>query len=150
MAKYEVVNTRVETEFEEQQRKWFEQQVIGSPAALDEAARLIIGLVTGLLGVLFGVLAISKEPLPIYLRVPAIRAMGAGAVVLLLLALVVALAVVLPRRWTFKPAKPESQTATFEQLRAYKERALSIAVVAFGLGIAILGVVLVAALLTMA
>ena len=149
MARYEVVNVRVETEMEEQQRKWFEQQVIGSPAALDEAARLLIGLVTGLLGVLFGVLAISKDPLPAYLRVPAIRGLGAGAVVLFLLALLAALVVVLPRRWTFKPAKPASQAATFEQLRDYKERALTAAVVAFGFGIAVMAIALVLALLTM-
>lgn len=150
MAKYRVVGIREATAEEKAQEDWFVQQVLESPTRLEEAARLLIGLVTGLLTVLFGVLAIEKDPLPAYLRAPLVRELGALAVMLLLLGLVAALVVVLPRDWKFNPAALLSQAAVFQRMLRYKSRALTVATIAFALGIAVLASVLVIALLTLA
>ncbi len=150
MARYRVVGIREATAEEKAQEDWFVQQVLESPTRLEEAARLLIGLVTGLLTVLFGVLAIDKDPLPVYLRAPLVRELGALAVLALLLGLVAALVVILPRDWKFNPAELSTQTATFQNMVRSKSRALTVATVAFALGIAVLASVLVMALLTMA
>lgn len=149
MAKYRVVGIRVETEEEKRQREWFEKQVLASPDHLDEAARLIIGLVTGLLGVLFGVLAIANDPLPAYLRDPNIRGLGGWSVALLLGGLLAALFVVLPWRWTFKPRVPASQAATFAAILRSKSIALTIAAILFGAGVVFLAALLIFALAKM-
>ena len=150
MTKYRVVSIREETPAEAAQRKWFEKQVLAAPDNLEAAARQIIGLVTGLLGVLFGVLAVASDPLPAYLSSPGIRGAGVASVVLLLLGLVTALIVVLPSRITVSSAKPEDQAAAFNQLLQHKSRALRVAVIAFALGLIALGVALVLALFTVA
>jgi hypothetical protein len=150
MPSYRVVGVRVESPSEQAMRDWFAQQVLESPKNIEEGARLLIGLVTGLLGVLFTVLAVAQNPLPAYLHLPYIRYLGALAVVLVLVGLVAALDVVLPREWRFKPAKPASELETFRQIVHYKSRSLTIASMAFGAGIAVMAIALVAALLTMA
>ncbi len=148
MAKYRLVGVREETPAEAARRKWFEKQVLASPDNLEAAARLLVGLVTGLLGLLLGVLTVASDPLPGYLRLPSVRALGVAAVVLLLLGLLAALVVVLPRRVVAASTRPESQAAAFERLLRRKATALAVATAAFGLGLAALGAVLVLALLT--
>ncbi len=148
MPSYRVVGTRVESPAEQEMRDWFAKQVLESPRNLEEGARLLIGLVTGLLGVLFSVLAIANDPLPAYLRLPYVRYLGAVAVFFVLVGLVAALDVVLPREWRFKPAKPASELETFHQIVRYKARSLTIASVTFGVGIAVMAIALVLALLT--
>ena len=56
-----VLSMREETSEEKKLREWFEAQALESPKNLEDAARLLIGLVTGLLGALFGVLTVSAE-----------------------------------------------------------------------------------------
>jgi hypothetical protein len=95
-----------ETSEEKKLREWFETQALESPKNLEEAARLLIGLVTGLLGALFGVLTVSAETLPAYLSLSAVKWCGILAVVLWLLSLLCALVVVTPRRWQSDASKP--------------------------------------------
>ncbi len=147
MAKLRVVGIREETPAEAAQRDWFEKQALASPGNLEEAARLIIGLITGLLGVLFGVLTITAEHPPAYLALPIVRYLGAAVVVVLLVALLAALAVVLPLRLVTNSAKPDDQAKAFAALLRTKANVLMVAVIAFGLGIAGLSGVLVLALL---
>ncbi|MGB8647613.1 MAG: hypothetical protein WCF84_20435 [Anaerolineae bacterium] len=142
MSKYEVVGVRAETDGEKAQREWFQKAVQDSPARLEEAARLFIGLVTGLIGVLFTVLSIVKNPQPQYLDLPGVRVFGAGVVVLLLISLGAALFVVVPGRWTFNPAVPASEVAVFNEMLRRKSTALTLAAVFFGLGVLALAVVL--------
>ena len=149
MPSYRVVGTRVESPSEQEMRDWFAKQMLESPQNLEQGARLLIGLVTGLLSVLFGVLALAQNPVPAYLHLPYVRYLGAVAVVCVLVGLVAALDVVLPREWRFKPAKPASELETFHQIVRYKARALTVASVAFGAGIAVIALALVLALLTM-
>jgi len=147
MAKYRVLGIRKETPAEAARREWFEKQVLVSPDNLEAAARLLIGLVTGLLGVLFGVLTLEAEKLPEYLRFYVVRGLGITTVVALLSSLLAALVVVLPKRWVSSSSRPASQMAVFERLLRRKSRALTVAVVLFGLGLAALGTVLVMALI---
>lgn len=101
-----VISTRLETEQEKQTGDWFSAQALESPKTLDEAARLLVGLVTGLLGALFGVLTVSAEKLPPYLSFPLVKLFGVAAVLLWLAALLASLAVVLPRRWRADAGAP--------------------------------------------
>jgi hypothetical protein len=149
MTKYVVENIREELPAEKAVHDWFQTQSLASPDSLEQAARLIIGLVTGLLGALFGVLTVASTPLPAYLHEPTIRWLGAIAVALFLVSLLASLAVVFPRRWTFNPAQPATQVAVFQKILEHKSSALLVATIAFGAGIVALAVVLVIVLLTL-
>ena len=149
MTKYVVENIREETPAEKAMYEWFQKQSLASPDTLEEAARLIIGLVTGLLGALFGVLTVASNPLPDYLHNPIVRALGAVGVMLFLFALVASLVVVYPRRWSFNPAMPASEIATFGKILNRKASALVVATLAFGAGIVALAVILVVVLFTL-
>ena len=144
----EADKSRAETPEERALRKWFAQQALASPDALEAAARTILSLVTALLGVLYGVLAVAEDPLPAYFRLPAVRWLGVGTVGALLVALVGTLGVVLPQRIQVSSARPDQQASAFAALLARKSRWLTVAVIAFGLGLVALGAVLVIALLT--
>lgn len=141
-----VVGIRTENDDEKRMREWFEAQRFESMKNLEEAARLLIGLVTGLLGALFGVLTVSAETLPVYLSLPAVKWCGVLAVVLWLSSLLCGLVVVTPRRWQSDAGKPESQSRVFNAMLGYKSRWLRDAVLLFGGGIIALGFVLVVAL----
>ncbi len=143
-----LLSIRDETEEEQKLREWFDDQALESPKNIEEAARLIIGLVTGLLGVLFGVLTISAETLPAYLSAPLVKACGVAAVILWLISLLAGLFVVLPIEWQVNVSRPTSQAKTFSELLQYKSIWLTISGIAFGLAVIALGVVLVFALIT--
>ena len=142
-----VLSMREETAEERRIREWFATQALESPKNLEEAARLVIGLVTGLIGVLFSVLTISADKLPGYLSLPGVRALGVAAVVLWLLSLLFGLLVVVPFQWQINPSKPASEKATFEQLLAHKSRWLTASVICFWVGVTALGIILALALL---
>ena len=147
MARMRVLSVREETPAEAEMRHWFAGQALASPDTLEAAARLIVSLVTGLLTLLFGVLAVAGDPLPAYLGYGLVRALGVVCVVALLAALGAALAVILPRRLEADPARPQTQADAFAGLLARKAGWLRGAVVAFGLGVAALGLALIVALL---
>lgn len=141
-----VLSIREENSEEKKLREWFETQALESPKNLEEAARLLIGLVTGLLGVLFGVLTVSAETLPSYLSLPAVKWCGILAVALWLLSLLCALVVVTPRKWQSDTGKPETQNQIFNAMLIHKSRWLKSSVILFGTAIFALGVVLIIAL----
>lgn len=143
-----VLSIREESPTEKSLREWFAAQRLESPKAIEEAARLLIGLVTGLLGALFGVLTVSAEKLPGYLALPLVRWAGVAAVALWLLSLLASLVVVLPRKWQSAPGLPQSQERTLSNLLAHKANWLTASVCLFGAAVVMLGVVLVVALLT--
>lgn len=90
-------------------------------------------------------LAVAEDPLPAYFRLPAVRWLGVGTVGALLVALVGTLGVVLPQRIQVSSARPDQQASAFAALLARKSRWLTVAVIAFGLGLVALGAVLVIA-----
>ena len=142
-----VISIREENSAEKNLREWFETQALASPDNLEEAARLLIGLITGLLGALFAVLTISAEKLPAYLSLPLVRWSGVAAIVFWLLSLLCGLAVVLPRRWQTAPGRPATESSTFSEILVFKSNWLVLAVITFGIGTLALGIVLVNALL---
>ena len=139
---------REETNEEKAVREWFEKQALASPDNLEAAARLLIGLATALLGVLFGVLTLKGGPLPAYLQSPLVRGLGIGTVVAVLCGLLAALAVVMPDLYRVSSRRPDKQQEAFQQLLRRKSRYLTYAVVGFGLGILLLGLTLIAALIS--
>ena len=143
-----VVTTRIETEEEAETRKWFSAQALESPKTLDEAARLLIGLVTALLSALFGVLTVSADKLPPYLSLPLVKISGVAAIVLWLAALLLSLWVVLPRHWRADASKPTEQKQVFAQILVHKSRWLAAAVICFGLAVLTQAIVLITALLS--
>ena len=147
MVKVRVVGTHEETPDEAALGRWFAKQALASPDTLEAAARLLISLVTGLLTILFGVLAVAKDPLPAYLGAWGLRLLGVACVGALLVALLAALYVVLPQRLEADAARPDTQAQVFEALLRRKAGWLRAAVIAFGLGIVCLGAALIVALL---
>src|SRR5687768_9231076 len=127
-----VLSIREEIPEEKKLREWFETQSLESPKNLEEAARLLIGLVTGLLGALFGVLTVSAETLPAYLSLPLIKVFGVGAVGLWLASLLCGLVVVTPRKWQSDAGKPDTQSLIFKEILNYKSRWLRMSVILFG------------------
>ena len=142
-----VVSIREENPEEKRLREWFETQALASPNTLEEAARLLIGLVTGLLGALFGVLTISAEHLPAYIHLPLVQVCGVIGVILWLVALLAGLVVLLPRKWQPAPGRPDTESKTFQAILGRKSLWLTVSVSAFGMATLALGIVLVAALL---
>ena len=143
-----VISIREENSEEKKLREWFEAQALESPKNLEDAARLLIGLVTGLLGALFGVLTVSAETLPAYLSLPVVKGFGVGAVGLWLASLLCGLVVVTPRRWQADAGKPDTQSQVFRQLLNHKSKWLRRSVALFGAAIIALGIVLITALLS--
>ena len=147
MPEYQVVETRPPSPEEERLADWFAEQQLKSPDHLEAAARQMVGLVTGLIGLLLGVVAIAEKPLPSYLAWPLLRWLTVVGIVLLLLALVAGLAVLWPRRWAVSSRSLTDQRQTFEAILQRKARALSAGMVLFCLGVAALAAVLVLAVL---
>jgi hypothetical protein len=141
------VYIREETPEEAALRDWFDEQALAAPDNLEAAARLIITLVTTLIGLLLGVLAVAGEPLPGYFNYPSVRWLGVAAVGLLLIALAAALVVVFPFRQAVDRNRPSEQRDAFQRILERKSAALRIAAFCFGLGLLALGAVLVIALL---
>jgi hypothetical protein len=143
-----VLSIREESAEEKRVREWFETQALESPKNIEDAARLLIGLVTGLLGALFGVLTVSAEKLPAYLSIPSVKWCGVIAVALWLLSLLAGLFVVTPRRWVSNAGRPDTQTQTFRELLKYKSAWLTTSVILFGAAVIALAIVLITALLS--
>lgn len=141
-----VISTREETSEEKKLREWFETQKLESPKNLEDAARLLIGLVTGLLGALFGVLTVSAETLPAYLSFTSVKVCGVLAVVLWLLSLLYALVVVMPLKRRSNSGMPKTQSEAFKSMLEQKSNWLISSVILFASGVIALGVVLIVAL----
>lgn len=143
-----VISIREENSEEKKLREWFETQSLESPKNLEDSAKLLIGLVTGLLGALFGVLTVSAETLPAYLSLPIVKGFGVGAVGLWLASLVCGLVVVTPRRWQSNAGKPDTQNQVFKEILQHKSAWLRASVILFGTAIIALGIVLITSLLS--
>jgi hypothetical protein len=128
--------------------KWFSQQKLTSLDTLEAGARTILGLITGLVGILFGALTVAAENLPSYMQFPAVRALGAMSVAALLVALMGALLVLLPAETRVSSHRLDRQAQAFERLLKRKSRWLAVTVIAFVAGVDALGIVLIVALLT--
>lgn len=150
MSDIQVNKVEIAAPEEEALRQWLAEQRLKSVDNLEGAARQIITLVTALLGVLFTVLAVSKEPLPAYLQLAMLRNLGIVCVVALCLALGFALPVVLPLAYRHFPHRPDKQQELFAHLLRRKANLLIVAAVFFFVGLLALSLVLVLALIHVA
>ena len=147
MSESQVTGVRALTPEEERLADWLAEQHLKSPDRLEAAARQIVGLVTGLVGLLVGVAAVTEQPLPPYMAWPCLRWLMVASLVLLLVSLAAGMVVLWPRRVVYSPHKMAEQRAVFEGILRRKARALGVAIVCFALGIALLAAVLALAVL---
>jgi hypothetical protein len=146
MTAVELVGIHEETPTEAALAEWFAKQSLASLDTLEAAARTILGLVTALIGALFGVLTVASDKLPAYLGYVTVRVLGVVSVVGLMTALIGALGVLLPSEVQVSSHRPDEQAQAFEKLCEHKSRWLKAAVIAFGVGVDALGLVLIVAL----
>lgn len=99
---------------------------------LEDAARQIIGLVTALLTLAAGLLALGGEPVTPLLATWPVLAAGGATLLLLLLALIASLDVVLPAAYRFRAASLADRRAAYEEMLARKANSLRAAVYFFG------------------
>jgi hypothetical protein len=139
---------RLESAAEASLRTWFEEQEKAALSSLEEGARQIIQLVTALLGLMLGVLALGSDKLEASLQQPGVIIPGLVAVAALLVAVVAALVVVLPLfGYGYNPAQPATQQQAWARMLRRKVIGLRLAVIAFGLGLAALAWLIVTMLL---
>ncbi|NPA92659.1 MAG: hypothetical protein GXO56_03160 [Chloroflexi bacterium] len=150
MREYHIQSVRPPRADEDALAGWFEAQRLKSPDTLEAAARQIVSLVTTLLGLLWAVLALGNDQTPAYVGQPLVGWLGVGVVVLLLAALACALAVLYPRRFEVPLHNVAAQRAAFEALMRHKATWLARAWWCFYCGVALLGVIVILALLAAA
>lgn len=148
MREAEILEEHVETEAEAALRAWFAEQEIKSPDTLDAAARLLTGLVTGLLGTLFGVLTLAEEASkqPAYMASGIVRMLGIISVLGLLGALGFSLSALMPGKLNIGAARLDEKKQAFQHLLEQKAGAVKIAAIAFLGGVTALAFVLIIAL----
>ncbi len=112
---------------------------------LEDAARQIITLATTLLTLAVGLLALGGDPVPAALAEMPVIGAGGAALVALFLALVAALDVVVPARYSYRQGSLADRRQALDAMLAHKRRALSAAVLFFGF--AMLGLLVLAGLL---
>lgn len=109
--------------------------------ALEAGARQLIGLVTTLLGLFFGVLAFKDEPA--YLASPMIKMIGTFSAMGYIAALFTALAVVLPRELNVPRYDLTAMRELLGDLYKHKSRFLSLSQACFAFGtLALLALIL--------
>jgi hypothetical protein len=119
-------------------RIWFSEQRAKNLDRLEEGAKAIAQLVTGLYGVLFAILAFSSDPAPAYLRDGTVRFLGVGAVGAFFLALLATLAVIFPRANAYKQDELTSMRRARKQMEQIKSWGLILGLVFFLIGMAYL------------
>lgn len=129
-----------ETEADRRLREWFDNQERENVNRLEEGAKTIIQLVTGLYGALFAVLALADQP--VFLAQRSVQVAGTVAMLFYLAALFAALAVVFPTRHVYQEDNLTSMQLALKQMLASKLFALRVALVAFLIGSASLALVI--------
>ncbi|MBA3944334.1 MAG: hypothetical protein H0X37_07195 [Herpetosiphonaceae bacterium] len=126
-----------ETASDRARREWFEEQEKKNTDRLEDGAKTITTLVTGLYGVLFGVLALSTHPE--FLKRPSVQWLGTAGVVVFFLALLAALTTTYPWPNLAQRDNVTEMEAAYTALVKRKVWSLSVALVAFVVGTLLLG-----------
>ncbi len=119
---------------EEALHAWFAEQEKDPTKQIDAGAQQIIQLVTALYAVIFGVLAFASDPMPAYLAQANVRIFGLVTVVAYLVALLAALAVIMPGAYRYAKASQTRLEATFAAVMRRKVWGLGVALFCFALG----------------
>ena len=125
-------------------REWFDDQQRRSLDRLQEAAKTVIQLATGIYGVLFAVLVLSNRPA--YLQQPLVRIFGTLSMIALFAALLAAYFVVQPRKVTWQEDNLTDMRRAYQEAEQRKGWWLNTALVAFLVGAGSLGFVIVVVL----
>lgn len=134
------IRTRPPTPEETALNEWFAEQEKDPSKTLEEAAKQIIHLVSALYAVVFGILAFADNPA--YLGLLMVRLSGTVVVLTYLIALISALFVVMPRRYTYASASQNQRQIVFDKIIGRKANLLRIAWISFGLASIALAVLL--------
>lgn len=129
-------------------RTWINEQRAKNLDRLEEGAKAIAQLVTGLYGVLFAILAFSSNPVPAYLRDPLVRGFGTVAIGAFFLALLSTLAVIYPRATSYKQDELTSMRRARKSMEQFKTWGLGLGLVFFLIGMACLGALIIKLLWT--
>lgn len=122
-------------------REWFETQRRGNIERLIAGGQTLIQLITGVYGVLFGVLALNDQPA--YLKQPTVQWFGSIGVCLFFVALITATTVVVPRRNPYQANNLTELPQVYRDIVKRKATMLMVAQVCFVLGIGcVVGVIL--------
>ena len=111
--------------------QWFADQRTKSVDNLEAAARQIITLCTTLLGVLLGLMSLTKDNLPPYMHWSGVQWLSGLGVVGLFVALACALYVVLPRHNPVTLNDPDSLQTVFQSILERKHVGLRWAIISF-------------------
>lgn len=120
-------------------REWFAEQQGKNLDRLEEGAKTLTQLITGLYGVLFAFLAFSSDPIPAYLRDSAVRWLGSVALVGLFLALLAALNAQYPWASSYQEHNISSMRRARDRMRRTKVWSLRLALLLFLVGMGCLG-----------
>jgi hypothetical protein len=121
-------------------RKWFSEQEKRNFDRLEDGAKTIVQLVTGLYGVLFAILAISNQPA--YLRRPSVQWLGTSAMLAFFVALLSALVTLFPWRATFQENNLTEMGKVHQRVLRRKFCGLGTALVAFLVGVCLLALMI--------
>ena len=124
---------------ERELREWAAALEKGNLERLEEAAKTIAQIVSGLYGVLLALLAFASDPLPAYLRDPAVRWLSSVSLAALFLALLATIAVGYPRRSSYTEDNLTSLRRLRSGLQRFKAWSLRLAMLCFVIGMACLG-----------
>ena len=128
-----------ENDEDRQLRAWFTEQQGKNLDRLEEGAKTLTQLITGLYGVLFAILAFSANPTPAYLRDIVVRWLGSLALGALFLALLATLTVQYPRASNYQENNLSSMRRAREGMRRVKVWSLRLALLLFLIGMGCLG-----------
>lgn len=143
---YPTVPTNKESPEEAALAQWFAEQRTKSVDNLEAAARQIITLCTTLLGILLGLMTLTKETLPEYMQWSGVQWLSGLGVIGLFAALAGGLYVVLPRENPATLNDPDSLQTAFKAILERKHLGLRSAILLFGGGMFCLMLVVVISL----
>lgn len=125
-------------------REWFAEQEQRNFDRLEDGAKVIVQLVTGLYGLLFAVLALSSQPA--YLGMQAVQWLGTLGMIAFFVALISALVTVFPWRSSFQEDNLSEMKRVNQQVLNRKFWSLAVSLGAFLAGICLFALMIIAVL----
>lgn len=118
-------------------RQWFEEQEKRNLDRLEEGAKTITQLVTGLFGLLLAILTLSSQP--VYLKQPIAQWLGGLGVLALFIALLTALVALYPRHTAYREDNLSEMKHGYRSIMRRKIWGLRVALWSFVIGTGLLG-----------